>query len=105
MTGAVTYEQLGWFIAQIVAIAGLVALVWGKVAARIAAAEERALAVSKELASYKLEVANDYARNGYIKDVEGRLIGQIKNVAEEIHKLREAIEKLMMAATREVRDP
>lgn len=55
-------------------------------------ANNKALADFKtELADYKTEVAKEYARNGYLRDVEERVIKRIDSIASDIHGLRQEI--------------
>lgn len=106
MTGAVTYEQVQWFMAEIVVVASLLIGIWKVVAGRmegirsearasIEALEEDLVKATGELAAFKLQVAQDYAKNGYIKDVEIRLTESIGSLTREIHALNSRIDKVL----------
>jgi hypothetical protein len=47
--------------------------------------------VDADLRSFKTEVAKEYARNGYIRDVEERVLARVGEVVSEIHGLRAEI--------------
>lgn len=55
---------------------------------QIDALNERVTAAEKALADYKTEVAKDYARNGYLREVEERVLKRIDGLTQEIHGLR-----------------
>lgn len=75
-------------IIAFITIAGALAGLWYRI-------EQSIGKVRDDLAAYKVTVAEDYAKNGYIRDVESRVITQISNVAKEIHGLRESMEEFM----------
>lgn len=87
MQGAITINDVSWFLAQLIAIATLAGLVWRPVNNRIALAEAKASKAIEELQTYKTFVAETYARNGYIKDVETRLMAKIETMDGKLDQL------------------
>lgn len=91
-------------LAFVVAILGL----WWRVETRISAgavkAQAKADAVEADLARYKTEVADNYVKVGYLKDVEGRLGARLDKIVDELHGMRgdfqEAIVKIASAPKR-----
>jgi hypothetical protein len=95
MTGAVTYEQVQWFLAEIVIVASILITIWKVVAGRmetinmkaqqgIEALEERAAKGSDDLSAFKLEVAQKYASQQHLKDTEERLVAAINTLETTI---------------------
>jgi hypothetical protein len=71
----------------------------GKIATLQALHEMKIATVQDNLVAFKLEVANDYARNGYLRDVEERVLKRIGEIVSEIHGVRDEIAeavKMMM---------
>jgi uncharacterized membrane-anchored protein YhcB (DUF1043 family) len=106
MTGAVTYEQVQWFMAEIVVVASLLIGIWKVVAGRmegirtearasVEALEEELAKATSELGAFKLQVAQEYARTGYIKDVEVRLTESMGALTREIHSMNSRIDKVL----------
>jgi len=87
LTGPITWEA----IVTIVALAGSVGGAWLRFEMAISAARAKSAsdiaAVEKELTDFKVEVAREYARNGYIKDVEQRLIDRLSSLDGKIDRL------------------
>lgn len=113
MNEAITLTSLAQMLGLVAIIGGL----WYRVETRISSgairAQEKAdlvaghLAIYKEMTAqdlnkFKLEVAENYARNGYLKDVEARLISRFDAIVEEIHGMRADFQEAMvkMAETR-----
>jgi hypothetical protein len=84
MNAALTLSDLATFGTIIAAVLGL----WWRI-------EQMTGHVRDDLASYKLTVASDYARNGYIRDVDERWGKRFADLTGEIHAMRESIERLM----------
>lgn len=106
MTGAVTYEQVQWFIAEIVIVASILIGIWKVVAGKIAdvekTAEAAAAALEKEIAaatvdlsSFKLEVAQKYASQQHLKDTEERLVAAINKLESTIAAMPASIAALI----------
>lgn len=102
MSGPITFADLASLVGLIVALAGL----WWRLEAAIskvrddaqkkidavtAEAQRNIDAVRADLAEYKTEVAKDYARNGYLRDLEDRVLKRIDGLTTEIHGLRSDI--------------
>ena len=95
MTGAITWEQLAFFIGLCVALLTL----WYRVETRISKSALEAKIVAEtalktasdahtNLHNFKLEVAENYAKGDFIKDVERRVISRIDALVQEIHGMR-----------------
>ena len=107
MNEAITLSSLAQFLGLLVLLGGL----WYRVETRISAgamrAQEKADLVAVQLGLYremsndllnkfKLEVAETYARTGYLKDVEARLISRFDAIVEELHGIRADFHEAMM---------
>lgn len=101
---ALTFADLTALVGLIAAIAAL----WWRIEAAISKVKDegdkrtdhlsKALAEqATALADYKTEVAKDYARNGYLRDVEERVLKRIGEVVSEIHGLRTEIGEAVKA--------
>lgn len=66
----------------LVGVVGVPALGWMASAVRTARAETAATA--RDLAAYKLEVAEKYASIRYLKDVEGRLAASLERIEKKL---------------------
>lgn len=95
-------------IVALLAIASAVGGLWWRIEAAISKVRDdgakrvdhlsHALAEqATALADYKTEVAKDYARNGYLRDVEERVLKRIGEVVTEIHGLRSEIGEAVKA--------
>jgi hypothetical protein len=78
------------------AYAGMAGLLWRHIEADARRFETQAQAHDKaftalrsELADYKLVVATTYASQGYLRDVEMRLIGHLSKIEEKLDRLVE----------------
>lgn len=86
MNDPITWQQI---VTGITVVGGLGAL-WFRIESAIGK-------VRDDLAAYKLTVANSYAQDKDIRDVEIRVLANISNVAQELSRLRESIEKVLTA--------
>ena len=99
---ALTIADIATILAVFTALAGL----WYRVETRVSSGAKEAMAkaqdVGRELNEYKLEVAENYAKNGFIRDVEQRLGERFDKIVEELHGMRDDFQKAMldMAARR-----
>jgi hypothetical protein len=103
MNEALTLTSIG----QLLAVVTVFATLWWRVETRIskgsvdamdranAAIAETAL-VKSQLNDHKLEVAENYAKNGYLKDVEARIISHISSIVLELHGIREDLKGAMI---------
>jgi uncharacterized membrane-anchored protein YhcB (DUF1043 family) len=116
MTGAITYEQVQWFAAEIAVVASLLIGIWKIVAGRmeairidaakaVAALEEDLQAATGELSAFKLQVAQEYARTGYIRDVESRLTESMGKLTSEIHAMNSRIDKVLTTLVEQQQPP
>jgi uncharacterized membrane protein YfbV (UPF0208 family) len=95
---ALTVADLTTLLGLIAAVAGLwwrieqsIKSVKSDVALDISAIEKDLKDANASLAYFKTEVAKEYARNGYIRDVEERVLARVGEVVSEIHGLRAEI--------------
>lgn len=106
MTGAVTYEQVQWFIAEVVIVASILIGIWKVVAGRmetINANAQRGIedvehCIAKgaaDLSDYKLEVAQKYASHQHLKDTEERLVAAINKLESTISAMPASIAALI----------
>lgn len=61
--------------------------IWRNVKADIAKAELEARTAQRDLAEYKERVASEFARNGYVSDVEARLMAAVNNLDRKLDQL------------------
>lgn len=96
MTGAITWEQLGFFI---VLLGGLAAL-WWRVETRISSgareAMQKADRAQEELAAFQLEVTRGYVPHGDLKDVETRMLDRLDGLVKELHGLRQDVQNAIV---------
>lgn len=103
MTGAITWEQLAFFIGLCVALLTL----WYRVETRISKSALEAKTVAEtalktasdahtNLHAFKLDVAENYAKGDIIKDVETRVLSRIDAVVAELHGMRKDFQDAMM---------
>ena len=80
---------------------------WWRVETRISAgskeaqkkadeAMKKAETAHNQLNDFKLEVAENYAKNGFLKDVENRLGQRFDGIVSELHGMRQDFQKAMM---------
>ena len=86
MTGAITFE----FVAAVIAIVVFVFAVWLRVEHRIRRGEDALAAslksLSDEFVRHKIEVAQKYVTISHLKDVEERLIQEVRRLGDRIDK-------------------
>ena len=94
--GSVTFGDVTIFCGAAV---GLLTL-WWRVETRVSAgakdAMNKAQQVEAALNDYKLDVAENYAKNGFIRDVENRLGARFDAIVAELHGLRTDFQKAMV---------
>lgn len=105
MSGAVTYEQVQWFLAEIMIVASILIAIWKVVAGRMEAiekaSESRIAAVQEDvdkdatdLANFKLVVAQTYASQQHLKETEERLVAAINKLEGTIAATQATIASL-----------
>lgn len=115
MTGAVTYEQVSWFIAEIVIVASFLIGIWKVVIGRISAIEEKAQAsveaveediakTATSLSDFKLEVATKYASIEHLKETEERLVNAINKLEATVAQLPVTIAQLIKTGRQSTRN-
>jgi hypothetical protein len=96
MTGAITWEQLLFFVV----LCGALGALWYRVETRIShAATEAQASADRALASlneFKIQVAREYASIVDIKDVENRVILRLDELCKELHSLRQEIHEAVL---------
>lgn len=94
-------------IYQLGLLLALIAGLWWRVETRISASSTEALKTADEaqaksetaqsqLNDFKLEVAQNYARNAFLKDVEDRLGERFDAIVGELHGMRQDFNKAMV---------
>lgn len=89
MQGPITFE----LVLFLVVVGGAVAGSWWFLFSSI-------LAVRRDLHDLRLEVARDYASQQLLRDVEKRVVGELKELRKEFHDLPERISAVLTAANR-----
>lgn len=93
---ALTLVDISVLLAVATALAGF----WYRMETRVSSAAKDALtkaeSVDKALHDYKLEVAENYAKNGFIRDVEHRLGERFDKIVEELHGMRTDFQNAML---------
>lgn len=103
MNEALTLTSVG----QILVIIGSMAALWWRVETRISQgsidamnraikAELKAEIAQIQLNEFKLEASENYARHGYLKDVEARIIQRFDAIVNELHGMRTDLNKAMV---------
>ncbi len=87
-------------VMQIVGFLGLLAGLWWRVETRISSGSREAIRKAEmaqsQLNDFKLEVAEKYAKNGFLKDVEDRLGQRFDAIVAELHGMRSDFNKAMV---------
>jgi hypothetical protein len=94
-------------IAVVLVVLGALSGFWYRMETRVSGAAKDALAlandalakaqaVQTQLHDYKLEVAENYAKNGFIRDVEHRLGVRFDKIVEELHGMRGDFQNAML---------
>lgn len=94
-------------IAQILPIIAALMALWWRVETRISQgsidamnralkAELKSELVAAELNAFKLEASENYAKHGYLKDVEARIIQRFDAIVTELHGMRTDFNKAMV---------
>jgi hypothetical protein len=98
MNGTFTAADLTTILGAVTAVL----ILWWRVETRISAgavkAQAKADAVERDLAEFKLAVAQSYAPNGWVKDVENRMVSRLEQIVDELHGLRQDFKDVMMGA-------
>lgn len=93
---AITLADLAVLLTVATALAGF----WYRMETRVSSAAKDALAkaqaVETLLQDYKLEVAENYAKNGFLRDVEHRLGERFDKIVAELHGMRDDFQKAMI---------
>jgi hypothetical protein len=103
MNEALTLTSIGQLFVIIGALAGL----WWRVETRISQGSIDAMkraneAIEKvdlaqiQISDFRLEVAENYAKNGYLKDVETRIIQRFDAIVSELHGMRTDFQTAML---------
>lgn len=116
MNEPITWQQI---VGGVVIVGGLAAL-WMYFVHEISKVREgayRAIAKTRDnaddefkelrddLAAYKLLAATNFAQKSDISAVEVRMLGQVANVAIEVSRLRDSIEKLLRELATNKKEP
>ena len=91
-------------ISTMLTVVTLGAGLWYRVETRVSAVSKDALQKAEDaigdLAKFKLEVSENYARNGFIRDVEDRLGKRFDAIVDELHGMRTDFHNAIMAASK-----
>jgi len=87
MAGAITWEQIVGMTTLVGTIIGLVAWVWRTIGTLRERIEEVRAKGAHELSEFKLAVAEQYARNEAIKEVEERVVEAINRLADRLDRI------------------
>ncbi|WP_150526819.1 hypothetical protein [Roseibium sediminis] len=90
MKGAITWEQ----VLTLCAILSVLAGAWWFLFAYI-------LSVKRELNEHKLEVAKGYASQAVLKDLEKRLVTELRELKQEFHTMPERFAAVFSAAKKD----
>ena len=84
----------------LIGLVGAVLGLWWRIETRVSGSAKEALtkaqAVETALHDYKLEVAENYAKNGFIRDVEHRIGERFDKIVDELHGMRTDFQKAMV---------
>lgn len=104
MTGAITWEQVAFFVGLLITILGFVAGVWWRVEGKITgakdeslrradAAQQRADAVSVDLAAHRLHSAEVFATKQGMQEQTAQLLRAIEGVGNRIDGMNERLDR------------
>jgi hypothetical protein len=89
--------------AEVIAVLTMLSAVlglWWRVETRISSGAIEAMKKAREvevaLHEYKVEVVENYAKNGFIRDVESRLGQRFDAIVDELHGLRQDFQAAMV---------
>lgn len=88
MNNPVTFAVMAWIIGAVLAF---IAANWGFTFRSDQLLHRRISGQGRRLDDYRLEVADRYASVDHLKEVEGRLIDEIKGLREDLKELTRAI--------------
>lgn len=100
MTGAITWEQVAFFVALFVGVVGFVSGVWWRVEGKITGAKERAEKVSNDLSAYKLHVAESYVTKSGMRELKDEILGAVSGIRDDVRHLATRIDTMHEAASK-----
>jgi len=96
MTGAITWEQVAFFLGLLVTVAG----VWWRVEGKINVAKDKADEVSSALAAHKLHVAETYSTKSGMKEIRDEILGAVSGIRDDVRHLATRIDTMHEAASK-----
>lgn len=95
-------NETNWiaYIGPFVALAGLVLTVWWKVEAKIADAKTKAEVTERDLAAYKLHVAETYSTKSGMKEICDEILGAVTGIRDDVRHLATRIDTMHDASTK-----
>ena len=100
MTGAITWEQVAFFLGLLVTVVGFVSGVWWRVEGKINAAKDKADSVASALAEHKLHVAETYSTKSGMKEIRDEILGAVSGIRDDVRLLATRIDTMHEAASK-----
>lgn len=100
MTGAITWEQVAFFLGLLVTVVGFVSGVWWRVEGKITGAKERAEKVSEDLSAYKLHVSETYSTKSGMREIKDEILGAVSGIRDDVRHLATRIDTMHEAASK-----
>lgn len=95
-------SETNWivYVGPLVALAGLILTIWWKVEAKIADAKTRAETTERDLAAYKLHVAETYSTKSGMKEIRDEILGAVSGIRDDVRHLATRIDTMHEAASK-----
>jgi hypothetical protein len=86
----------GWisYIGPLVGLVGLILTIWWKVEGKINAASDKGDKVERELAAYKLHVAESYVTKSGMKELKDEILGAVSGIRDDVRHLATRIDTM-----------
>ncbi|MBC7148083.1 MAG: hypothetical protein H5U22_01785 [Rhizobium sp.] len=111
MTGAITWEQVAFFVGLSFTIIGAVAGVWWRVEGKITTAKKEATnradeakqsaaRIADDLAAHKLHVAESYVTKSGLREIKEEILGAVGGIRDDVRHLATRIDTMHEAASK-----
>ena len=91
MTGAITWDQLAFFIALLSVVAG----VWWRIEGKVRVAEDKAGKVAADLADHKLHIAETYITKAGMRETTEQIMDAIHGVKQAVDHMTVRVDRIV----------
>ncbi len=95
MSGAITWEQILFFVGLL----GIVSGVWWRIEGKVKVAEDKAGKVAEDLAAHKLHTSEHYATKAGLQEQTAQLLRAIEGVGNRIDGVHERLDRVFEQRT------